>query len=833
MGCSISGLESGTEAAPVREVQASTDKKRSAATRACRVLVVDDNPGDARLSEVALHTAAAGVPYQITVAVNLAEALALVGSRVFDAALLDMGLPDCRGIETVKRFIAAAPQLPVVVLTGVDDDDTGLAALSVGAQDYLVKGNLVGPQLHRSLSHAIERKLIEARLRAAESEQRAMLSNSPTGVAVIATNGTLVFANARMESFLATSNEGLLGRSAGDLFRDTERYECMSAAVARGEQPANQDAELCRDDGEYVWAEVSLRPIRWHDQAAVLMWAYDISRRKHDEKTLLAAKDQAEALLQVKSDLLAMLSHEIRTPLVGIMGMVRLLLDSPLDATQQDWGETIAYSGEALVAILDDIFDLSKLENGKLQLDRHAFDLRRTVDGVVRVMSSRAEEKGLHVSIRISKALPRLFEGDARRLRQILLNLVGNAIKFTQSGDVLISVDDAGWSPTGEALLRFTVTDTGPGVAADVLARLFDHEASVLSHQESRIYSGSGLGLSICQRLVELMGGSIGADSVLGRGSAFWFLVPLQVSQGAGRQVVALPEPVRPAQATETLRQVAGTSVPSAISVLLVEDNLINQKVICGFLNKKGYRITVAQDGREGVEQASRQRFDIILMDIQMPRMDGLQATAEIRSQGGPSATTPIIALTANVMLEDQQTCLAAGMNAFLSKPLAPQLLYQTIEQALLVPSSVPRQQTKDDDVDLRSLSLLALSKRLRFAPARLKRLQHDLGMTSLAEVVGDFIAQSQQSLSLLKALASPQGRGAPSLPETMRAMHQIKVMAQNLGFMGLSSCASEIETAIFEKAIGTFAPSEQRLAQVLLETGILVERLFFPVRQS
>src|ERR1017187_5205899 len=407
---------------------------------------------------------------------------------------------------------------------------------------------------------------------------------------------------------------------------------------------------------------------------ALVALVWQIFRAREERRAAIKASS-------VRSEFLANVSHEIRTPLNGVLGMAELLAGTRLDQNQREMLSAVRSSAECLLAIVNDILDYSRIEAAEMRTEEVAFDLGDAIGNVGAFFEPRAVAKGLKLQVIMAPELPRMVRGDPLRLGQILINLVGNGLKFTETGSVRLEVNLAGEQPDGVTILC-RVIDTGIGIDTSTAARLFAPFTQADS-STSRRYGGTGLGLAISHRLLGLLGGSIGVDSQPGKGSTFWFLLPLKVAANETAQGV---EDAVAGAASQPA--VAGPLLPPVPAcgrrVLIVEDNPINQIVALRAVTGLGYQAELAPGGEEALAAFARDRFDAILMDCQMPGMDGYQVAAEMRrleALATAAKPTPIIAMTANVIEGDQQKCVQAGMNDYLSKPMRLAPLARTLER--------------------------------------------------------------------------------------------------------------------------------------------------------
>lgn len=608
---------------------------------------------------------------------------------------------------------------------------------------------------------------------------RSLLNALPDIMFVMDGEGRFLSYHAPSAEMLAVPPEQFLGRRVDEVLPPTVAMLSLSAIRLTLELRTPQTIEYSLEmpqGTQYFEA----RHVPYGDDKVVVL-VRDITEQKHAERllnetncrleeALLHAQElavQAEAASKAKSEFLANMSHEIRTPMNGILGMVELLWDTPLTPEQRDYLKTLRESADYLMALLNDILDFSKIEAGKMALERIPVSLEDLVTGTLALFYGRASEKGLALRVEWHENAPRAVMGDPVRLRQILANFISNAIKFTHQGEVVVSVEPSRAFKEG---VRLAVRDTGVGIPEEKQARLFEAFTQADS-STTRKYGGTGLGLAICKRLAELMGGQIGIQSKVGEGSTFFVDLPLPV---------ILQEAAPDSGGSSQEYEQQDTQILAGARILLVEDNEVNRKVAIRLLEKLGVQVEVAVNGREAVEKAAAQAYDLILMDCQMPEMDGYEATRHIRRQEAQrgSGRTPIVALTAHALSGDREKCLAVGMDDYLSKPLKPAELIATLIKWL---------EAKQKQIDVEK------------SPKEVRMMQL-INWEHLEEITGsdvEFQAELfQEFMGQMPALLSQLGTALESADAATfgRVAHTIKGSARSIGADPLAEEAYKLE---------------------------------------
>ena len=651
-------------------------------------------------------------------------------------ALTREAIPRCRGIHLIGRASAAAgdarqrERLETAVLYLMAFGKTFLVTAKAGpefvalhpASAWLTAlfGLLLSAAaaslvsvLHRrreKLEQLVMKRSSELQERSADL--KAITDSAFDAIVMMDALGHVSYWNPAAERILGYTSSEVIGQDLHGLIVPARYRDGFNAGFLRFQQTGQgaalgktHDLEAIHKDGQEIPVQISLSAIETNGAWHAVGILRDTTERKFADEALRQATARAseqaakaELANQAKSEFLANMSHEIRTPMNGVIGMTEQLLDSALTSQQRHCAEVIRDSSEALLNLINGILDLSKVEAGKLDLEVLDFDISAVFNHLTRIFAQQARNKGaqwrgvttrreplltrifaqqarnkgLEFITTIDPDVPRALRGDPGRLRQVLVNLAGNAVKFTATGVVTVRVGLAD-AALGAIGLRFVVSDTGIGIAADKQALLFE-KFSQADVSTTRHYGGSGLGLAISKQLVQLMGGDIGVESTEGHGTSFWFTLPLAQSLSLTQ---LNPNPLQP-----TAPAIGKLPTWQGLRALLAEDNIINQKVAVGFLQKLGLRVDVVGNGSDACQALTSEVYDVVFMDLQMPVMDGLDATRLLRSsQATINPGLPVIAMTANAMVGARQQCLEAGMNDYITKPVTTRSLAHVLEK--------------------------------------------------------------------------------------------------------------------------------------------------------
>lgn len=608
----------------------------------------------------------------MTVASDLGQALARLSETAYDviAAELPLAMPPGQAPALVASAFSLIPVLGV----GDGRDRTFLhVSLEENIALVLPRESLSVSLFDQALRAALDRALICKRALASQSvlhlTQRrfqSLISDYADGILVLDMEGKILLANPNAGALFDSDPKNLVGKAFSRKVSTTGPEEITIQTVNGREKTVEMRAVQSHWGGIGMVYLASLR---------------DMSARKTMELELMAMKEAAEAANKAKARFLANMSHEIRTPMNGILGMAELLAATPLNEKQRTYLDLLTVSARSLTDILDDVLDFSTIDAGKLELESVRFSVRPAVESAICVHAALAARKGLSLTWRTDDDVPKEAVGDPGRLRQVIMNLVGNAVKFTESGEVSLRLrlDDQASDP-GRVDLRFEVEDTGPGIARSKLKTLFESFTQA-DNSPTRKHYGTGLGLALCKGLVEGMGGAIQAKSEPGKGSVFSFGVRLGAVETPSQSLAALADT---------------SDRPPAMTILLAEDNLINQLFAIEILEQDGHTVVPVSNGQEALDALAAQKVDAVLMDIQMPEVDGLEATRRIRSGEVKNLprNLPIIAMTAHALKGDRERFLAAGMDGYLSKPVSLEDMRLALNQAVAMRTPAPEPET-------------------------------------------------------------------------------------------------------------------------------------------
>ncbi|HLF26003.1 MAG TPA: response regulator [Anaerolineae bacterium] len=976
------------------------------ANGAVRVLLVDDDEDDYVIVRDLVSEIQDG-QFHLDWEATYAAAQQVIGRHQHDVYLLDYRLGEHNGLTLLRAALEAGCQAPIILLTGQADREVDVEAMRAGAADYLIKGQISASLLERSIRYALERRRSLEALRESEIRYRTLFNNMLDGFAycrmVYDDQGTpvdFIYLDVNNAFSKLTGLKNVIGKKVTEVLPSIrevhpELFE-IYGRVARTGQPEELEFDFTLLN---QWLSISVNSPA-PDHFVVVF--DDITERKRTEVELQQAKEAAESANRAKSEFLANMSHEIRTPMNAVIGMTSLLLDTSLTYEQRDFIETIRSSGDALLTIINDILDFSKIEAGKLELENYPLDLRACLEECLDLLSPKAAEKHLELTYQIDELTPAILISDVTRLRQILVNLLSNAVKFTERGEVAVTVEkDEGGGLKAEGrrddftpalatsasagatiphpssfILHFSVRDTGIGIPAERLHRLFQSFSQV-DTSTTRKYGGTGLGLAISKRLTEMMGGRLWVESEVGRGSTFHFTIRAEAAPssflarprlaqpnlsgkrllivddnennrrilshearrlGMASEAVAsgpaalermgrgdtfdlvildmhMPEMDGLTLARKLRAQPAGQTLPlimlsslgwhednhqdirfaawltkpvkrsllydvlaglfddqplpashppasvkidsklaerHPLRILVAEDNVVNQKVTLRMLERLGYRCDVVANGQEVLGALANRSYDMVLMDMQMPEMDGLQATHLIRQQWPQAQQPVIVAMTASVMQGDRERCLMAGMDGYLSKPVRVEELAQVLSQCHALPEPA------------------AVSFLQSFAPAPPQSLSENADAHGNGRIApcADTLPQGLQidapsapaalDLELLEQLRATVGEGAPEViqelimifledatrlvgelqsavsrgdaPGLYRAAHTLKSTSAQLGAMTLSAWCAELETLGREDRL---AGTQERVAQVAAEYERVQQALALETQQA
>lgn len=633
-----------------------------------RVLLIEDDKSYADLINILLSNNN-DQECEVTIAHTLADGFEQLNSNKtdFDAVLLDLNLPDSEGLNTLHRLMNAFPNRSIIVLTGTNNREQGVKAVGAGAQDYLVKGEFDLTYLARVLRFSMERKQILSRLE--EAQQIAKVGNWEM--------------RPEQDYFYASKEVyRILGVEINQIsysYTDLADPNCPFHFLRVQEASIEEDKqfiltlEIRNKERQLQYVEFNSRCFSSNEASKIYIGTVqDITLQKKTEE-LQFNQELAEETARVREQVIANVSHELRTPMNAIVGMSNLLVKTPMTTEQEECLSAIQEASQLLLGIINDILLTSSLQNGPVELNPSSFDLALTVRRVIELLSPKAVAKDLELKYKFSQAIEHRLIGDKQRLSQVFYNIIGNAIKFTERGNVKLVINNKGLKD-GKIYYDFAIHDTGPGIPAEKQEEIF--QAFNRINTPGKVIEGTGLGLSIAKQLVTQMGGTLSLQSTLGKGSVFSFTLPFTAES---ESTITDSSPKKTKQTKHK------AIIPKKI--LVVEDHKMNQIVINKTLLNEypDINIVIANNGEEALNYLKDQVFELILMDIQLPGIDGFETTRIIRQDlSGQHVNTPILAMTAQAQITEDERYREAGLNDYILKPFNPEELFYKMTQHLM-----------------------------------------------------------------------------------------------------------------------------------------------------
>lgn len=766
-----------------------------------KLLIVDDDEVDVMIVKRSLRTAQ--FTSEIHTATTGAEAIETLEQICFDFIFIDFMLPDMNGLELLQIIREKGISTPVQIVTSQGDERIAVEAIKTGASDYLPKTLLTPEGISQSIRNAIrlhkieqERVQTEEQLRRTQEELETVISGAPIILWAADTEGKFTMSRGKGLSLIGKQESQLGGGSVYEFYQE---YPPILTCVRRA---LGGSQSKCTIQIKGTWFDSLFLPLKntKEEVTGVIGVCYDITERIRIEEELKKAKDTALTMAQVKEQFLANMSHEIRTPMNGILGLTEVLAKTNLTDQQSTYLKAINTSANNLMVIINDLLDFSKIEAGKITLEIIPFELRQLIKQLLDILEIRAKERKNILKLSLDKEIPQFVQGDPFRLSQILNNLIGNAIKFTENGYIHLHVEVVAKTEE-QYLLEFTVKDTGIGIPREKLKSIFD-KFTQATNDTTRLFGGTGLGLSIAKELIEVQGGQVSVDSEIGQGSCFRFELPFR---RVNKKTEPSP-PVLPAIETDFghLRHAR---------ILLAEDNVINQMLVKKVLGDQDILLEIANNGREAIDLLARQNVDLILMDMQMPEMDGYEAMQYIRQQMDNKKDVPIIALTAHASQGEASKCIAAGANAYVSKPFQATTLLKEI--SVLLPRHKVRMQKRMEEMAEETLEI-NLSYLEQFANG------NKSFMTDILQLFIDQIPGQIQELTRAVSFSN--------WPETRTIAHKIKPSLALVGIKKMEDLNTVIEQSALHRTNTEQLPS--LVQQMITLVAIAVDRLQKEVHQ-